>query len=103
MESMKKKGIALKSYEIGEPGDVARGEGAIFIMLPSRVEMTIPGGRVVGKSFLPGVSTDNGASWKYADGSGLIKNKSLREKVIPNLPKSLALPEAEKPMVYKDF
>ena len=102
MKQMKDQGFILQSYDIGEPGMFLSEGGNTFVVLPARLEMTIPGGKMISKSFLLGISADKGKTWKFADGAGIIKQKEQREKLLPKLPADLKFPEQEKPEIIKD-
>ena len=59
------------------------------------------GGKAVSKSYLLGISSDGGKTWKFADGAGLDKKES-RDKTLPKLPAELQLPMIEPPAITKD-
>ena len=101
MGTLKGQGITIKSYTVGEPGPfLAEGDNT-FVVVPSKLEMSIPGGKALAKSYLLGISSDEGKTWKFVDGAGM-SNKEFREKGIPKLPAKLTLPENEKPEIIKD-
>lgn len=100
MQAIKEQGIEIKAYKAGDPGEFLTEAGKTFVVVPTVVEMTIPNGKAIGKSYLLGISSD-GKTWKFADGAGL-ENKEFREKVLPKLPDKLKLPAKEKPEIIKD-
>jgi hypothetical protein len=56
--------------------------------------MKHPKGKFIVKSYLLGISSDNGKTWKFVDGAG------LDDKItggLPKLPAKLKLPEKQKP------
>jgi hypothetical protein len=61
--------------------------------------MTAPGGKILQKSFVIGVSGDEGKSWVFVNGDVDIKQV---KKVLPNLPDELKRPEKQKPVFKKD-
>jgi len=63
--------------------------------------MTMPKGRVLANSYLLGVSTDGGTTWKFADG-GAVSDAAMRAKILPKLPEKLKLPEPTAPQFIKD-
>ena len=102
MKLMKAGGFTIKAYNVGEPGKFYTEGDNTFVVIPSSLELTFPGGRVIGKSYLLGISPDGGKTWKFSDGAGITKYKGMLDKVLPKLPADLKLPEAEKPEVIKD-
>jgi hypothetical protein len=101
MKSMKEKGFAIRSVKVDAPGEfLTEGENT-FVVVPTVMEMTAPGGKLVGRSYLLGISSDGSKTWRFADGSGLA-NQEMRAKVLPKLPDKLKLPEQQKPEFVKD-
>ena len=101
MRTLKGKGITFKKYQIGKPGDFHREGDNTFVVVPTVLEMSLPGNKLIAKSYLLGISADNGKSWKFADGAGM-QNKALRDKVLPKLPPKLQLPAKEQPKVVPE-
>jgi hypothetical protein len=50
------------------------------------------------KSYLIGVSADDGAHWTFIDGSGKAEE---RKKIVPDLPAALKLPRPQQPQYIK--
>jgi hypothetical protein len=101
MRRMKERGITFRSHTVGEPSEFRTEDGNTFTVLPTTVEMTVPGGRAIGKSYLLGISADGGKTWTFADGSGL-DTQEKRDKLLPRLPAKLKLPEKQKPEFIRD-
>jgi hypothetical protein len=101
MKKLKAKGISFKSYAAKDPGEFHTEAGHTFTVVPTVVEMTIPGGRAVSKSFLLAISADGGKRWTFVDGSG-VRSPEARDKSLPKLPAALKLPPEEEPQVIKD-
>lgn len=100
-KQMKAEGLKMKAFKVGEPGDLL-GEGShTFVVVPTTLELAVPGGNVIGKSYLLGISPDMGKTWRFADGSGL-DDKDFRDRVLPKLPAKLKLPEKGKFEFIKD-
>jgi hypothetical protein len=94
-------GVSVASVTIGEPGEfLAEGKNT-FVIVPSTTEMTAPGGKIVARSYLLGVSPDGGKTWTFIDGSGL-RTPERRKLILPKLPGKLKLPEYHKPEFVKD-
>ncbi len=101
MKQMKEQGFAMRSLEVGEPGEfLAEGKNT-FIVVPTTVVMTAPGGKFVARSYLLGISPDDGKGWTFVDGTGL-DTAEKRKLILPKLPEKLVLPEKQKPQFVKD-
>ena len=99
IKDMKAKGFEFRSVKIYDPSDPVSAGTDLFVVVPFEMEMKIPGGKARAKSFVIGVSSDQGKSWTFVNGDLDIKKV---KQVLPNLPKELKLPEKEKPIVEKD-
>jgi hypothetical protein len=101
MKSLMAKGVTLKGYQVGDPGKFYTEGGNTFVVVPTVMELGFPGGKAVSKSYLLGISTDGGKTWKFADGAGMA-DRANRERVLPKLPAELQLPALEPPVITKD-
>lgn len=101
MAQVAKQGITLKSFTTGDPEEFFVEGKNTFVVVPNSVVMNFPGGKLVGKSFLLGISDDDGKTWKFAEGSGLHDTKE-NEKSLPKFPAKLKLPAKEPPVITKD-
>jgi hypothetical protein len=101
MKKLKSKGFAFKSLDVGEPGPLLVEGSHAFVVVPTAMEMSFPGGKLLGKSYFLGVSSDGGKTWTFADGAG-VADKAFRDKVLPKLPASLKLPDKMPPQVIND-
>lgn len=101
MRKLRAKGITFKAYKVGDPGEFHREGNNTFVVVPTVLEMSAPGNKLIGKSYLLGISGDGGKTWKFADGAGMDR-KEVREKVLPKLPAKLKLPAKEAPKVVSE-
>ncbi|MSR57503.1 MAG: c-type cytochrome [Planctomycetaceae bacterium] len=101
MKQLAAQGITIKSSQVGAAGDFLTEGDYTFVILPTTVEMAFRGGKATGKSYLLGISPDDGKTWKFADGAGL-ETKEIRDRVLPKLPAKLKLPEKQKSVIIKD-
>jgi hypothetical protein len=102
MEKMKAQGVALKTFEVGDPGEFLAEGSNTFVVVPTTIEMAIPGGKMLSKSYLLGISPDEGKTWKFVDGRGITKHKEALDKFLPKLPAGLKLPDEKQPEIVKD-
>ena len=66
-------------------------------MVPESLLLSTPQGKLRGSSYLLAVSTDQGATWRFIDGSGI--DKAFLKKLFPTFPAKLKLPEKKEPQV----
>lgn len=97
MTQLKEQGMAITSFNVGNPGEPVFDGGRIFSVIPVSLELSGQKGRLHSKGYLLAISEDKGKSWKYVDGSGMA-NKTIKEKIFPKLPAKLKLPEIQKPV-----
>jgi len=97
INDMKSKGFKFIDAKAGEPGEIFTEGKSTFVIVPTTFEMEFAKGRVRGSSYLLGISSDAGKTWKFADGAGL-QDGNIK-KVLPKLPPKMKLPEAAKPEI----
>jgi hypothetical protein len=96
---MKAKGFTFLSVKVEEPSDPVPAGPELFLVVPFVLEMKSPGGRMIQKTCVVGVSSDKGQTWKYVNGD---QNRNRLKMVLPTLPDLLKLPEHQDPMLQKD-
>lgn len=96
---MKKRGMEIKSNATGNPSDPVTTDDEMYIVVPHKLEMKAPGGKLHVNAFVIGISTDEGKSWKYVNGD--LTHKMIKQ-VLPNLPDELKLPAKKAPVFEKD-
>lgn len=102
MKRMKEQGVKIESYTVSKPGKfVSEGENT-FVVVPTELKMTVPGARVITKSYLLGISADKGKTWKFIDGAGLGRQTEQIKKALPKFPEALKLPAPSRPKVIRD-
>jgi hypothetical protein len=97
LEDMKSRGTAIQSVVVGEPSEVFKQAGDVYSVVPFTLEMDVGGQRLKQGSFLVGISSDGGRTWKFVDGNQ--GDRAKLERILPNLPKGLRLPEKQQPVV----
>jgi hypothetical protein len=66
---MKGQGIRLKDMTFSKPSDLVESSGDVYAVVPYKME--IAGLEGAHPSYLIGVSTDRGGTWKFIDGAGV--------------------------------
>jgi hypothetical protein len=99
MKAMKAQGFAPRSAKVDEPSDPVAAGPDLFVVVPYQLEIKVPGGKLLQKSFVIGVSGDRGKSWSFVNGDLDVKQVKA---VLPHLPEKLKLPEKQKPVFVKD-
>lgn len=95
---MKQSGFTIAGYKIGDPGPIQTEGKYSFTVVPATIEMKTTNARLVTKSYILGISSDSGKTWKFVDGAGL-KNVEMRSRVLPKLPEGFTLPEIPMPEI----
>jgi hypothetical protein len=96
---MKSKGFSIRSVKVDDPSDPVAAGSDLFAVLPFVIEMTAPGGKILQKSFVIGVSSDEGKTWVFVNGD--VDTKQVKQ-ILPNLPDQLKRPEKQKPVFEKE-
>jgi hypothetical protein len=74
----------------------------LFSVVPTSTTMTgtaTADARITQKSFMLAISTNNGKTWTFVDGSTL--TPAMLSKLIPDLPPELKLPPPQAPMIQR--
>src|SRR5262249_25423816 len=98
IKDMKSKGYAFRSVKVDAASDPVTAGSDMFVVVPFLLEMKAPKGRLLQKSFVIGVSSDQGKSWAFVNGDLDVQKV---KQVLPNLPEQLKLPERQKPVLEK--
>jgi hypothetical protein len=100
MKTMKEQGASILAFRIGDPSEIKAGGSDLFTVIPTEVDAKLPEGKMTGKSFLVGVSSDQGKTWFFADGAQL--NEESMKTLFPKFPAALKLPPKTPPVVIKN-
>jgi hypothetical protein len=98
-KEMAKQGIQLLSASIQSRVELAQGGGDRFAIVPYDLEMSVPEGRALVKTWLLGISPDHGKNWTFIDGGKL--NAAAIKLYFPNFPATLALPARQQPQLER--
>lgn len=97
-ELMKRQGITLKKIDVGEPSKSVAAEKELYLYVPLTIEMSSSQGRLRQKTFIVGVSADQGKTWLFLNGD--LDRTSVLE-ILPGLPDALELPKPQAPVIEK--
>jgi hypothetical protein len=98
-KEMKSSGYAIRTVTVDDPSEPVAAGPELYAVVPFELEMKAPGGKLLQKSFVIGVSADQGKSWAFVNGDVDIK---AVKQVLPNLPEELKRPEKQKPVFKKE-
>lgn len=98
-KEMKEEGISVHSAKVGEPSDLARKGGDLYVVVPFDLTMKVEGGKITASGYVVGVSSDQGKVWTFVNSSS---SPGAIKLILPDLPNSLELPEKRKPVFEKD-
>jgi hypothetical protein len=100
VQAMKDQGIEIKTHTVGKPDDPVVDGKTAYLVISTRMTLTVMGKTLETESYLLGTTTDSGKSWMFVDGAGMDRSE-FRHKIFPKLPDGLKLPQ-RKPPVVKD-
>jgi hypothetical protein len=94
-------GLSVRSATVSAARQVARsGAKGVQAILPSELVFTTPEGELRQPSFLLGLSTDDGKTWKFVD-TARVGGDAVR-KMFPECSPSLEIPSRPEPQVSHD-
>ena len=94
-KEMATRGIQLLSASLQPKVELAQGGDDWFAVVPYDLEMSVPEGRALIKTWLLGISADQGKSWTFVDGGKL--NADGAKRLFPHFPAKLTLPAKQQP------
>ena len=94
-EERTKDGFQIEESVVLPPTQMRKGTTHTFAVLPQTVGVKVPEGRLVLESYLLGISTDDGKSWRFIDGVEL--DRAAATELFPDLPAALTFPVVKKP------
>jgi hypothetical protein len=98
MDASKKQGIEILSAEVGEPKEAVPVGNELFATVPFAVVLKMPNGKVKQESTVVGISTDNGANWKFVNGI----NQEKFKEMFPEAAGKIQIPDQGAPIPVKD-
>jgi hypothetical protein len=96
---MKKQGVSVESSQIERPSRAVQAGRELHLVVPMKMVMKRPEGRFLVRSYLIGVSADDGRTWSFVDGA-TVTAVNVR-KVLPNFSARLTLPAVAPPEELK--
>ena len=97
MEAMKAQGVSFQSVSVeDDPSDTVPNGSELYVVVPYTLKMNVPQGTLAAKTYVIGISGDNGKSWKFVNGA---KDMGRIKELLPNLPDQLKLPEYQQPVL----
>lgn len=93
-KEMKAEGIELLSIKTDTPSEAIKSGSELFLTVTFDLEIGTPDGKFIQKSFVIGISGDDGKNWVFVNGDVDVK---MIKRILPGLPESLKLPERQKP------
>lgn len=95
MQELKGQGITSINGSIGSPGKFYRSGNELFCLLPEDIIITASAGRYHGKSYLLGISSDEGKNWTFLDVGNI--SADVLHRLLPNFNDDLKIPPPVKP------
>ncbi len=97
---LKKQGIVLQSFTIGEPGDIVTAGKRRFSVVPQTITMHMPGKSLSQQSYTLGISEDQGKHWLFINPNG--GNDAQLLAIFPEMKGKLTIPKPGQPVFTPD-
>jgi hypothetical protein len=98
IKKMKAGGFGYIPSTVEEPSEIVKGGDELFVIVPYELKMKIPDGTMRQKTYLIGISGDEGKSWTFLSGTD---DRKMRNHFMPKFPQSLKVPPVGKYVVEK--
>jgi hypothetical protein len=95
IKQLKDQGIISFDGSIGSPGRFYKAGAEIHCLLPENIIIRTSAGRYLARSYLLGISNNNGKSWAFLDVGNMPKEVLYR--LLPDFNDDLKIPAAVKP------
>lgn len=99
MKEMRDLGLKVISHTVGEPRPSVRAGTKLLAVVPTMVKMESPDSLITQESFWLAVSTDDGKTWTFLDGSLL--TEELLKMILPEAVDKITLPGGVKPVMER--
>jgi len=96
VQQMRDDGTVFTAVKVGTPSEFRSAGSDLFVIVPTSIELKVPGGKLTQKAFTVGISSDAGRTWSFVDGANL--NDDKIKIVVPNFPATLQLPSKQPPV-----
>lgn len=98
-DELKAKGLGIDDTKIGAPQPPQKIGTWMVCLVPETLSLRMPGAKLQQESFLLGISTDEGKTWKFIDLGPLSEEKLFT--VFPELKGLFKMPAKKPPVVEK--
>jgi hypothetical protein len=99
VEEMKAKGLGIEDTKIGTPQPPQKIGTWLVAVVPETLTLRMPSAKVQQESYLLGISTDEGHTWKFIDLGPITEDQLFG--VLPELKGQFAMPAKKQPVVEK--
>lgn len=100
INEMNANGVDFIKISFENPTEIIVENNELQSILPQRIEMKMPNGRLISNSSLIAISKDNGVNWFFIDASS--KTIQTLKSTFSNLSEKLKLPEPQKPIFIEE-
>ncbi len=95
MDNMKNQGFSFSNIDIGKPSRVYEAGDELHCIMSQTIELKNSEGTLKSKSYLLGISKNDGKNWFFID-TGQLTNETVYE-MFPDFNSDLIIPETEQP------
>lgn len=94
MADLKDQGFNFDAGTVEAPKAIREADGKAYAVVPTTINISFDKGTLKAQSYLLGVSSDDGKTWTFLDGS---PGPEAIRKLLPDIPEALELPEKKDP------
>jgi hypothetical protein len=95
-------GTGLEGATVGEPRDFMQVEKESFAFVPTTMTIKVPEGKLVGETFLLGISSDGGHNWTFISSEAGATNPKMLQSLFPAAADKLRIPEVKQPVLHRN-
>jgi len=99
LKEMRELGMKIIAHTVGEPEPSVRVGAKLVAIVPTALKTELDGSVIEQKSFWLAVSTDEGKSWRFLDGSSL--NTDTLKLLLPEAVDKIKLPRVVQPVTER--
>ena len=100
MKDTQSEQFQLLSTTVDDPQDIIEVEKRIYAIVPTTMNIKVPEGTLVGRSFMIAVSDDNGENWTFVAAAG--DDQGRLKILFPAAADKLRIPKTEKPVLHRE-
>lgn len=92
----------LSKVTVADSRDIQKINREHYAIVPTKMEMKVREGTLVGEAYMIGISTDGGQNWTFVDGGNNAMDKTKVAALFgPEVAEKLRIPEQKRPVLHR--